>query len=330
MSDRVAQLQHDLPAVCFREAITRQREMLTDLFSVPMFRIAQRMGPLIGVRNALEYMLVDELDQLPFCKYLYVLDVDGNQVTGNITPEGIDCTQYARNRARRSYMRDIIGISDFRLSAAYISQNNRRPSITAIQVIRDRAMQRVGFLGADFDLRELPHTGAIYRDLPDWRQLKGDQAIRNGLFNQQRDESSIDRKIDEVLAHLGELITGRGVFHAQLHFSSNRATVWLTDDPYHYRLLGVDELTNPDLCLACSPRSYPDTAMVPERAVLPVLETFRQLRFMDEHLYLRAGSLNIFNGTVGLSFSCDGSHYMQYREFLEKDVAFWAGMRCSA
>jgi hypothetical protein len=29
-------------------------------------------------------------------------------------------------------------------------------------VIRDRVMQRVGFLGAEFDLRELPHTGAIY------------------------------------------------------------------------------------------------------------------------------------------------------------------------
>jgi len=26
---------------------------------------------------------------------------------------------------------------------------------------------------------------------------------------------------------------------------------------------------------------------------------------------------------VSLTFSCDGSHYMSYEEFLLKDVAFW-------
>ena len=28
---------------------------------------------------------------------------------------------------------------------------------------------------------------------------------------------------------------------------------------------------------------------------------------------------------VGLNFSCDGSHYMQYDEFLGKNVDFWFG-----
>ena len=46
---------------------------------------------------------------------------------------------------------------------------------------------------------------------------------------------------------------------------------------------------------------------------------------MDETLYLRSGSLNIFNGMVGLTFSCDGSHYMPWRELLEKSVDFWVG-----
>jgi hypothetical protein len=53
-----------------------------------------------------------------------------------------------------------------------------------------------------------------------------------------------------------------------------------------------------------------------------ILEQFQLLRFMDENIYLRSGSLNIFNGMVGLNFSCDGSHYMSYREFLEKDIQF--------
>ena len=62
---------------------------------------------------------------------------------------------------------------------------------------------------------------------------------------------------------------------------------------------------------------------------MPVLEQFQMLRFMDENIYLRSGSLNIFNGVVGLNFSCDGSHYMDYREFLEKDAQFWFGQRCA-
>lgn len=126
-----------------------------------------------------------------------------------------------------------------------------------------------------------------------------------------------------------ELIVERGVFHGKLHFSSNRATVWLADDPFRYRLLGVEELVNPDLCLAYSPCAYPDIALVPAANVMPDLEQFRLLRFMDEQIYLRSGSLNIFNGLVGLNFSCDGTHYMDYREFLKKDIHFWYGMRCA-
>jgi hypothetical protein len=31
------------------------------------------------------------------------------------------------------------------------------------------------------------------------------------------------------------------------------------------------------------------------------------------------------NGMLGLTFSCDGSHYMPVDEFLEKDLSFWLG-----
>jgi len=41
---------------------------------------------------------------------------------------------------------------------------------------------------------------------------------------------------------------------------------------------------------------------------------------------LRSGTLNIFNGLVGLTFSCDGSHYIPYDEFLRKDHDFWTGI----
>ena len=55
------------------------------------------------------------------------------------------------------------------------------------------------------------------------------------------------------------------------------------------------------------------------------LDTFGQLRVMDDTFYLRSSSINIFNGIISLTFSCDGSHYMPYDEFLEKSLNFWVG-----
>ena len=47
----------------------------------------------------------------------------------------------------------------------------------------------------------------------------------------------------------------------------------------------------------------------------------------DETLYLRSSSINIFNGLVSLTFSCDGTHYMSWQEFLDKDMSFWVAAR---
>ena len=52
---------------------------------------------------------------------------------------------------------------------------------------------------------------------------------------------------------------------------------------------------------------------------------FRALRFADETIYLRSSSINIMNGMLGLTFSCDGSHYMPVDEFLDRDLSFWLG-----
>ncbi len=319
----------NVSGIKLQESIDRQREMLTDLLTISMYKSARRLAPLMSNRYALEMLLVDEVRSMRFCKYLYVLDAGGTQVTSNVTREGVDRSQFARNRSYRNYMQDIVGTTDFRLSRAYISKNTNRPSMTAIQVIRDNSGKRVGFLGADYDLRELPLTQRPYSETSEWRQLTDDPAIRKNLFQQQRHESIIDRRIGDVLILMHELITVHGVYHGKIHFSSNRATIWLTEDPHRYRLLGIQELIDPDICLAYPRQPYPDTALVPVDSVMLVLDHFRTLRFGDDSIYLRSGSLNIFNGQVGLNFSCDGSHYMDFREFLEKDMDFWYGMTCA-
>lgn len=309
-----------------KESIRQQREVLTGLIGETMHNLAFQLADAIDDRERLESLIRESLPTLAYCKHIYVMDAAGHQITDNITRYGNDSAHFGRDRMDRPYMQGIVGTTDFKLSEAYISRNKKRPSLTAIQVIRNGDGERVGFLGADYDLRELPYTGDIvYSEPANWRQIKGDPAIRGGLFLQQRAESMMDKKIDDILPLMNALMTEHGVFHGKLHFSSSRATIWLVDDPFSYRILSFEDLTDPDTCLAYPRRPYTERAIVPPGEIERIFDVLKTLRFADENIYLRAGSLNVVNGMVALNFSCDGSHYMRFDEFLDKDTGFWFG-----
>ncbi len=308
-----------------QDAIQRQRQILKGWLGSSLSILAENCRDVWPDRQALEARLEEGLNELPYCKYLYVLDGQARQITANLTRAGRLEEHFGRDRGERPYLAEALAGSDFSLSDAYISRNAKRPSLTAVQRIMDREGRLLGYLGADFDLRELPNTQALYQQPGQWMQMRGDPSIRSGLFLQERTHSLMDEHMDEVLALLAELITVHGVFHAKLHFSSSRATLWVVDDPYRYRLHGIADLTDPDLCLAYPRHDYPADAAIPVEAIPRVLRTFRDLRFLDETIYLRSATINIFNGLVGLTFSCDGSHYMPWDEFLEKSVGFWLG-----
>jgi len=308
-----------------RTAVVRQRMLLRGRLASPLKRLASACREVWPERSGLEQRLVAGLAALPYCKYLYLLDRDARQMTANVSPRGLLPEHFGRDRGQRPYLAEAIAGQPFSLSDAYISRNARRPSLTAIQRIEDESGALLGYLGADFDLRELPLTRELYQQPDRWVQMKGDPAIRGGLFAQQRVDSPMDARIDEVLDLMTELVSVHGVFHAKVHFSSSRATLWLLEDPFRYRILDIEDLTDPGICLAYPTQAYPSGAVIPAERIGEVFHTFRGLRFMDETIYLRSGSLNIFNGLVGLNFSCDGSHYMPWSELLEKSLSFWLG-----
>jgi len=308
-----------------QEAIQRQRRILEGWLASSLSILAEGCREVWPDRQKLEARLLKGMEELPYCKYLYVLDTKARQLTANVTRAGLLAEHLGRDRSDRPYLEQALAGAVFSLSESYISRNARRPTLTAIQHIESESGELLGYLGADFDLRELPATQALYQQPEQWMQMKGDPAIRAGLFHQERVNSLLDAHIDGVLALIDELITVHGVFNAKLHFSSSRATLWVIDDPFRYRLHNISDLTDPNLCLAYPRHPYPADASIPAERVREVLHCFRELRFMDETLYLRSGSLNIFNGMVSLTFSCDGSHYMPWDEFLEKNLGFWVG-----
>ena len=85
-------------------------------------------------------------------------------------------------------------------------------------------------------------------------------------------------------------------------------------------------LQDTDICLLYPSRPYPADAAIPRDKITRILNSMQSLRIVDTTIYLRTASINIFNGMVSLTFSCDGSHYMRFDEFLAKGPAFWSGV----
>lgn len=310
--------------LALKDTIFRQREVVAKLLHEPLARIAEACVSAWADREDLNDILIAHCRRVPTCSGLFVVDRNGIQVSDNVNRFGVDRAEFGRDRSTRPYMREAVPEWGFLLSDAYVSLRSRRPSLTALHVIR-RGDELLGYVGATFDLRDLPVTTSLYEDPPHWLQVKGDPSIRSTVLLQTRVESPMDKSLVQGLSIIEELLTERGMFQGIIHFSSSQATVWTLEDPFRYRILDHEALSDPDICLVYPRRAYPEEAVIPKADISSVLNAMKELRLMDENFYLRSASINLFNGMVSLTFSCDGTHYMPYEELLAKSLAFWIG-----
>ena len=319
----------------WKDNIYLQREQLALLLQEPLSLLAARCAPAWGDRDRLNAVLLEGYAEIPHCSFLYCLGFDGIQICDNIgkdrgRPAPIPC-HFGRDRSQRPYMKEALPAWGYLLSDAYISLLTQRPSLTALQIVRDPDGTALGYLGADFDLRNLPATAELYEEPGHWRQVRGDPSIRSSVFQQCRIDSRMDLNMDKGLAILEELLTRRGVFQCQIHFSGSQATIWTVQDPYRYRILDQEALADPDICLVYPLQPYPVDALIPEQDIGRILDHLRSLRLADENIYLRMSSINVFNGMVSLTFSCDGSHYLRHDAFLGSESPFeFAGLAVGA
>lgn len=308
----------------WKDSIYLQREQLAHLLREPLADLAGQCAPAWGGRDQLNDVLMNGFADIPHCASLYVLGPDGRQISDSMESDGLASQHFGLDRSQRPYMKEPVPNWGFLLSDAYISLHKLRPSLTALQVIQGDAGV-LGHLGADFDLRNLPVTAELYEEPHDWRQVKGDPAIRGSVMYQSRVESRMDQNLEQALSILEELLTNRGVFQCLIHFSSSQFTIWTGSDPLRYRILDQDALSDTDICLVYPVQPFPPDTAMPLQDVARILDTLRALRMADENIYLRMASINIFNGMISLTFSCDGTHYMRYDEFLSKNISFWFG-----
>ena len=312
----------------FEKSINKQRSYIEDFLIDRLAPIAGICAQNWGIRVLLDQALKSYLDQNKAhrCSLLYVIDKEGRQFSSNISSVIVDEAIVGQDLSNRPYL-EVLNTGErktFLLSDVYIDKQSRKPCITALHSIVTNG-NFLGYIAADFDLKDLPLKNVDDKALLVWRQIKGDPSIRGTLFQQTRTASAMDEHLEEVLDVIESLITEQGIFHAKLHFSSSRATLWPYDDPYHYRIHVLDEIIDPKVCLVYARKNYYADATIPADMVSKVFKVFKALRESDETIYLRAASLNVMNGLVGLNFSCDGSHYMPAQEFLNKDLKFWFG-----
>lgn len=306
-----------------RQSIQQQRQFVAKTLKRPLRELSQRCIRVWFNDERLNAVLQDSLSTIPLCGLIYAVDVDGYQRSANVTSQGIDLSCKGQDLSERPYLMTSLSFTGLVLSDVYLSRVNSRPCITALQSVGP-VSRPLGFIAADFELRNLPGVSLPEPESEEWRQIRGDPAIRGALFAQTHVVSPLDKQVSSVVPIIEELICERGVFHAKIHYSSSRATFWRIDKPFHYRVHVLDEILNPSVCLAYPARPYYGEAVVPRQSVRDILERFSVLRFLDDTLYLRDASLNVINGMVGLTFSCDGTHYMTVDEFMDKGAEFWS------
>jgi hypothetical protein len=307
-----------------QQIILSKKDALAGEIGEPLCRLAQQCAQSWPDADRLDRVLLDNLDTLPKCDFLYAWDLLGQEISSLVQVGGVDKGWRGRDLSNRPYLKNNLPFKGIMLSSVYLNQFNDRESVTALQAVR-RGDQLLGFIAADFSLDKLVGDVTGLDGIPQWQQFKGDPAVRGTLFMQQRIPSRLDENIDSVHETILSLMTEHGIFHCKVHYSSGRCSFWLLEDPYNYRIHGVDEIINPDIVLAYPLHPYPQRAKVTPTQIHQVLEEFEALRFADETIYLRSASINVMNGMLGLTFSCDGSHYMPVDEFLEKNLGFWIG-----
>lgn len=306
----------------FKETVSSKKKFLSSLIKAPMTQIEHQSALLWSDCAELTEYLADSLCRLPHCQLLYAINPNGTQYTGNITRYGIDESWQNQDLSERPYMSANLPYRGLILSAAYLSQRSMQPCMTVVQAINIRG-QLLGFIAADFHLKDLPimNTSTLQRmhsQNSRHHPVSGVDTKHGRAAN-----SAADTNIDYLIYALSTMMQEHGIFHSQIHFNSDCCHLWSENDSHQYHLHSISQIMSSELLSKYPARDYHSRNCVALEKIPLVFAQFKAIRQADDRIYLRSGSLNLVNGLVGLSFSCDGSHYLPVDDFLNHDLGYW-------
>ncbi len=298
-----------------KDSVSQKKKFLSSMLKRPLLSLAQNSIDSWQNSEALTNLLQQDLCKLPHCQLLYAINTQGQQISANITRNGVDHTWCGQDLSARPYLNANLPYKGLVLSAAYLSQRSMQPCITAVQAVQQDG-QLIGFIAADFHIKDLPSSsGTTLQSMQ--RQNQRD------YLPEPRGHSQIDENINYLIFVLSVLMQEHGIFHCQLHFDSDQCMLYSNNDPYRYQLFNVSELMDPELSLLYPKQSYDSRNTIEKEKIPHIFAQLKALREADDAIYLRSGSLNLINGMVNLTFSSDGTNYVSVDEFINHELAHW-------
>ncbi len=183
------------------------------------------------------------------------------------------------------------------------------------------------------------------------RSVKGDQSLRDSVYNRTRTLNLVDENIDELLEVIQFLLLSTGVYRIVIGLNNGEIKTSSVFDPFNVEVHLAEDLLVPDYVFnhfglitlkeksALIKRYYQmlehdkafeylseewQDAFHARNEGMKQLTDKNELRYIIEHIpvlrnldgyYLRSAIINLFNSTISMSFNCDGTQIMSHKKF---------------
>jgi len=145
------------------------------------------------------------------------------------------------------------------------------------------------------------------------RQLADNRPTHFGTVN---DACHFDDDMDRLMEICSQLIQRYGVFHLSIHFSSSQLVCWTYDNPYSFQVYTAEEVFSQQFLRLFAPLDSNLHTCISRDQVDNVLQAFRSLRQQREGSELRNAAVHMINGYIALSFACDDTRYINFKNFI--------------
>lgn len=130
-----------------------------------------------------------------------------------------------------------------------------------------------------------------------------------------------DGQLEDLIRICEKLILSKGVFHLTIHFSSSQLVCWTFDNPYSYQIYHAEEVFSEHFMRLFAPLDSHLHTCIPRERVRPILRTLKAMREKQQGSELRNASIHMMNGYIALSFDCDDTRYINFRNFRFLEIA---------
>jgi hypothetical protein len=191
------------------------------------------------------------------------------------------------------------------------------------------------------------------------RSVKGDESLKDSVYNRERTHNIVDKNIDELMEVILFLLLSTGIYRIVIGLNNGEIKTSSVFDPFNVEIHLAEDLLVPDyvfnhfgmisldekealikryyLMLEHDPafeylseewqeafheRNQSMNQLTDENELRYIVEHIPALRNLDGY-YLRSSVINLFNSTISMSFNCDGTQIMshkKFREFIEEYV----------